>query len=572
MRRFICAPEGAGGPGGGVVPAAAFAAPPAIPGERWIDIHCHLFNVLDIPTLAFISRTRLTMPLPIKLLPLLGVLPLIGGLNGMAMTAKAELAALREGADPRLLGPVAAPLETETALRIIAGRPPAREAEAAFSPLSTLFAGRMNAMEPPPPPKEGAEILRDIANEELAGRDPQDEVTDDEIRLLAGRLEHEVARDRGGAETLIAWAQGMARSRDAMTGALLSQFPPGADVLLTPAMVDYSRWLGVDGGLFDPDPISKLDDQVAVMGEISRRRANGVAVGRPAGLFSIAPFCPWRHVEDLAAGRMTILERIKRWVASGQVVGVKVYPPMGFRPTGNSGLPAETFPSKLRRLAGARNVGGLIDDGLHELYAWCAANEVPVMAHCGNSNEAAKGAGLLAGPNGWSEVLVGHPSLRLNLAHFGGVYDLASDDPAKRDLARKWTQTIAALMTRFDGLYADIGFASQMLDENPRTREILDSLAWLRQLADARPVLMERLMYGSDWVMVGMTPGGGRYAERVKAALSAVFTPVEMENIRWRNAARMLGLGRGEPGQVRMQAWLAPHAPGLLSRFDPASA
>ena len=55
-----------------------------------------------------------------------------------------------------------------------------------------------------------------------------------------------------------------------------------------------------------------------------------------------------------------------------------------------------------------------------KLFEWCAANNVPIMAHTNNSNGAGPGYGTRANPKYWQPVLQKFPTLRVNFAHFGG--------------------------------------------------------------------------------------------------------------------------------------------------------
>lgn len=238
--RFVCAPEGtaiATPPAAAAKPAAAGA----LAGQRWIDIHCHLFNILDLPALQFITRTRLTMPPPVQVPAVILVAILVGGLNQMALTAEAELKALDDGQDFRLLArPGAAGLATEDAVRILAGREaPEAAGTLAASPLGHLFHPPGASTHRRPPRPDGGDLaVRRAANELFPGRDPDAAASDAEIASIAQRLD---ARLLGEAGAFLAWANGMARPRNVLTGELLGQFPEGSDVLLTPAMVDYSR-------------------------------------------------------------------------------------------------------------------------------------------------------------------------------------------------------------------------------------------------------------------------------------------------------------------------------------------
>jgi predicted TIM-barrel fold metal-dependent hydrolase len=570
--RFVCAPEaGAGSASAGPAPMAAAALLGS--GQRWIDVHCHLFNILDLPALQFIDRTRLTMPAVVRLPAVAFVALLVGGVNGQAMTARAELTMLRSGQDMRLAPAApASVLGTEEAVRILAGRAPGPAAmRPGVAAMPHVFGDTPAISHARPlPPLNSSAAVRRAANDLFPGRDPDAEPSDAELAGVAAAVDAALAGGEGG---FVSWANGMGRPRNTLTGELLRQFPVGSDVLLTPAMVDYSRWLGIEGSLLFPDPVATLDDQVAVMAEIARRRAGDAAADRRLGMASFVPFCPWRLLEDRAAQRETMLDRVERWAASGQIVGVKLYPPMGFRPTGNAARSIDAFPRALQALTGGQHPGRFLDAALDAVYATCARLDLAVMTHCGDSNEAAPGFGKLAGPRGWAEVLRAHPGLRLNLGHFGGVFSFAARGAEARETAREWAQLIARMLVPDNRVHADLGFGGQFLAADcAADEECRESGEFLERLLDAHPLLGERLMYGSDWVMVGMVAGGNAYAELAARSLERLFPGSAMENFRWRNAACFLGLGAHETARRRLGRFLDPIAPSLLARFDPASA
>src|SRR5208282_712831 len=88
---------------------------PAVPsaaGPRWIDVHCHVFNAIDLPMSEFIDRTRLSSKLDMPAWVLVAILA--GGLQKAAPSASAEAAQLdAQDATP----PAPPPRDLETALR-----------------------------------------------------------------------------------------------------------------------------------------------------------------------------------------------------------------------------------------------------------------------------------------------------------------------------------------------------------------------------------------------------------------------------------------------------------------------
>ena len=93
-------------------------------------------------------------------------------------------------------------------------------------------------------------------------------------------------------------------------------------------------------------------------------------------------------------------------------LGVKMYPPLGYHPD------PSTIHNEPR-----------VNGELEKLYAYCEQNTVPITAHCSPGGAYSKD--LMRGekvrheytkPASWAGVLEKHPSLYLNLAHFGGDF------------------------------------------------------------------------------------------------------------------------------------------------------
>jgi hypothetical protein len=104
---------------------------------------------------------------------------------------------------------------------------------------------------------------------------------------------------------------------------------------------------------------------------------------------------------------------------SGPFYGIKLYPRLGYDPR----VPA-----------------------LRPLFAWCAANDIPVTTHCGPSGFPAwdDQHAALGHPANYRSVLDEHRALRINFAHFGSM-------------DATWAAAIIAAMRRFPGrVFADL--------------------------------------------------------------------------------------------------------------------
>lgn len=128
------------------------------------------------------------------------------------------------------------------------------------------------------------------------------------------------------------------------------------------------------------------------------------------------------HPERTDKDPRNSLAIVKCAVHEGAAIGVKIYPPMGFRPSGN-GAPVQAV--------------------LDDLFRWADECDVPIVAHCSPANAIA-GAEGNAHPENWRRVLDAHPGLRLCLAHAGGL-----DAP-------DWMYAAAQLVTEFPNVYCDV--------------------------------------------------------------------------------------------------------------------
>jgi len=140
----------------------------------------------------------------------------------------------------------------------------------------------------------------------------------------------------------------------------------------------------------------------------------------------------WEASNTLGAGSIQDLE-------SGKLLGIKLYPPIGFNPC------PETLPPTYRAF-----------------YQWCCDNDIPLTAHCQTGSFAAgkekHNIDRNTTPENWRRLLR-HPelkSLRINFAHFGGetgtddMFDLLHTDEDS------WTFILIGLLKKYPNTFADI--------------------------------------------------------------------------------------------------------------------
>lgn len=282
-------------------------------------------------------------------------------------------------------------------------------------------------------------------------------------------------------------------------------------------LIDYDQPLGGSSTAVTP---SSIRDQTAVVSEICQ-----LAKGR---LLALAPYCP---LKDVARHGESLANVLDAWSKPG-FVGAKMYPPMGFYPYGNSAD---------------------VDAALARLYHECVTRDAVVMAHAGSSLCVSSGACEYPGPVGWGKALdhtfaVEKKPLRASFGHFGGPFGTG---PNSLD----WPMKFIELMQAPSGqnAYADLAYASDVLDSSNDSR----LTATLSKLLTARSSpLSHRLMYGSDWIMLGLESKWRNYAVR----MTTLITTVERSTALSGFSDRFFG------GNARQ--WLALTVPGSLASIN----
>jgi secreted trypsin-like serine protease/predicted TIM-barrel fold metal-dependent hydrolase len=240
----------------------------------------------------------------------------------------------------------------------------------------------------------------------------------------------------------------------------------------------------------------------------------------PGEVIGFVAFDPFRGSDAM--------REVRAAIESGMAMGVKYYPPSGYRPHGNVKPPAEPpiWRGALRdqwRSRYAHNKPDAIDSVSHDLFAYCTSRGVPVLAHCTpHGFEAARGYGAMADPLYWRGVLAEFPQLRLCLAHAGGGdswFSVKTWNGRDGFDQRAWD-----LATSYENVYLDFSFADEMLNEGQREnfRKRLKSL--LRE--SQRPYrLGDKMMWGSDWNIVSSVKG----ASTILTTFESLFTDPELQ-------------------------------------------
>ena len=120
-------------------------------------------------------------------------------------------------------------------------------------------------------------------------------------------------------------------------------------VLVTPALVDFTKWLDASS-----NKVTAMADQVALMGRLSRE----IRQGQPH-IHGFVAFDPLRQaIYDKLGGApdASPLAIIDKAITQGGFIGVKLYPPMGFRATSNAAA-GDDFPCWVRFGSGSPGYG-----------------------------------------------------------------------------------------------------------------------------------------------------------------------------------------------------------------------
>jgi predicted TIM-barrel fold metal-dependent hydrolase len=326
----------------------------------------------------------------------------------------------------------------------------------------------------------------------------------------------------------LAWVKRLRRYRHEIAVELVQLYgeDSGRVNLFVSAQVDFAKWLA-------DEPATPPHVQVAVGDRVQR--------ALPGRLHFLAAFDPWRELEE-RGHETSPMTTVRRAVEQHGFLGVKLYPPMGFSATGN-----ERHRFHGRTPEESRAFGQALDGVLEELYGWAAQHEVPLMAHCNNSNGARDGYAERASPEYWATVTDRHPTLRLNLGHFGGQQHLGTPG--------SWPEMIIDLINARDHVYADIGMFHL---HGEATRD-----DWFQRLKAAfgKPGKLARhLMYGSDWLMLAREAGSSEYFRDFERRLeSDGYDRAMIDDLLGGNAMRFLGLRGGTHARRRLLAYYERH-------------
>lgn len=297
--------------------------------------------------------------------------------------------------------------------------------------------------------------------------------------------------------------------------------------LFTPALIDFDHWFEAD---VDDKAISNKGARVSIEQQMELM----VLLNR---LFkgSVHPFVAFDPRRDVENGGKT-LDDVKRYIESYGAVGVKLYPPMGFRPIGNSELRFcnSTIPDFGRKL----------DNSLTALYDYCESKQVPIMAHSANSNTnwRCKDYEGRGNPEYWKSVLTRFEKLKVNFSHF-----VTKEQPGEG-----WNRTIRELIIQFDNVYTDLSHIEKLTKEK-YTKTFFTGLKEFvsHEQSSMSIKLKSRLLYGSDWIMLEKEKISRNYLRHMINQFDT-YIPEARNQFIGENAVGFLGLSKGNQARDRL--------------------
>lgn len=307
------------------------------------------------------------------------------------------------------------------------------------------------------------------------------------------------------------------------------------------AMVDFNYWLDC------PAKASHMQDQVLLHEQL--------ALLSGGFMLPLVAYNPWVDIQENDAS----INLVKRAIESHGCVGVKMYPPMGFYPYGNFANPLTSKEPRPADLA-------LLDKKLLALYELCDNLGVPVMAHANESNGRDHEHDTLAGAKGWKALRDHVPQslkkLHVNAGHFGGDSVKTTGD---------WTDDFVRLMSERGALrvYGDLGYWEKLLSSDSVK---VNLKALLTTKLEAGGIAADRVMYGSDWLMLSQVPGWELYGGQMARVLQEIAPSKDaFFKVMGSNALECFGLSpsSGSNALSRLKLYYASNGlltgPGWLS-------
>lgn len=494
-----------------------------------IDVHTHLFNVCDIPVRSIVlaqARQQSSVPVTEDMATVIA-----DGANEVTRQTDGPSAGKRDA--------------QEYAVKEIQLVTPATD----WNQLAQF-------VQPP-----------ELRTKELA---PAERTLEQKKELVIAALEKTGFMDRGddyrAKGGVIPGQSNMAGGNTRVLSFLLSSKKSQANALMTREypevrlfvdhLLDFAR-------TYNGEPLTASERQL--------QDAQALATNHPGRLVYFVPFDPFRGSAALA--------NVRAALARG-AVGVKFYPPNGYRPSRNQIPPRPSTDgwelAQWQSRYGHQSAAAL-DADCDTLFDYCEARQIPILTHCTPVGlQAATGYGQMSDPVYWRAVLQRHPELRVGFGHAGGDpwwFGGDHEPPyGNTDAAEQWrfAAEVVALCLQYPHVYCDMSYLKSILNERnldafgKRLAGVIN-----RQQPGCGWRLGDKLMYGSDWLLFARERG----YQGLVAQFQNVYCRPELTT--WRsaffagNAIKYLGLRNLErEGLQSLTARQKEVLRGLVNDYD----
>ncbi len=472
----------------GLLAAGCCSSPPGPPDWQKlgpvIDVHCHVFNGRDLPIAEWLNHVH-------------GVPPVLAGF-------------------------------VEHLVDSISEEPPPRHRRALNPELLVAANILRTALEDRAKLTPEARLLIDQVFRSLVESD----VARDALESLVSTSDMKGISITTGVGDFADWALLLASRRASVPARLVDTYEHTS--LFTPSIIDMSYWFGDDPQGIVP---WSIPEQRLLMDQLIEKHKGRV--------LPFLAFDPERERLLRVPGvrKAVDLENELKAAANDGYLGVKLYPPFGYRPIGNAQIDAG------HRCGAPRTPAqrGAYDAILMDLFRACVKLDLAVQAHCENPGAGAKKCGEHADPAHW-ERLLADPALkdlRLDLMHMGGDAELA-----KPNYQQSWAGTVVRLMERRDRrVYADVG-AHEVPNNADLRKKFLRTIGGL-------PLARERVMFGTDWHLIVRHADSEEFANRYLGAWEDAFPAAELQRFAHGAAYEYLGLDATSGNGRRVRALIA---------------
>ena len=574
--------------GGGALLVAGCVSCPDPLAEPWTpgagelgDVHAHFFNMSDLPIRGFVTHVLVPNRAPqyASLAEALG--HLFDWLKGWAPTIREERRGLylplggipeRHVSLRRYAEAAAEKINRESAgaapspsLVADFSRPAPTRAES-YRDLALVLNGARHGSQGVVPPQahvtadrmEGVVAGRWRAETRFAVEDPQDSCAVEPASCVEESCDEppsSLSMQWEQIMTLFGWIGDMMEGRCRHVHHYLDCTRGGAwhPKLIVNHLVDYDAWLGDQ-----PADGSSHDQQIEFWSDLSLRIREQADVE----IVTFAGYDPLKHAEQRLRNEPSFFDRAQTYYQEGKIGGFKVYPPMGFKPSGNHrhdyrgetrarGIVGENW--RKPPLAG-HDIGEKINEALFAFYDFCVREDAPVLAHAIRGNQAACCFGQRANPAHWADLFEREPRyrrLRLCLGHLVSEAKCFADSvlAGGPGPAHVWALHGIARLLRMSAqgqanVYVDIGYLSEILksDQSDSERFATRFFTALKAYCLRYDPCCERILFGTDWIVIGWELGYRRYVDLILQGMrEAQWDQRWQENLLHNNLQRFLG-------------------------------